>query len=547
MQINNWQVWLSYVANMSGDLDLGDLSRRLVDDDVCAVTYLPTGSRATFKNEKRKTISTSLNLAKEPYSASGSFELPPELLEQTFAAECVTLAAHMDVHEHHLRAELPHEEFVRGYLGEHRLRFGDHFALVYPNFKLYANGTVMTHLRILSPEDGVSAEYLVDHAINLAMAVADDVYLNATACRAYLASFFQKANWWTRRRPFGRDKWLQRTTALLKSIQFEDSSGDFPACFVSVKTLLDRLEVSDAGLLDLRGLANHIHSMIFDSVVETTRSARFAPSWFAMPTVHLIGFSDQPKYAEDYSEEQLETFANISSRSAVPLGFGKEVLGSDLRPHNDYSMYLSKSAILFVLGSNHVETMLNDSPNAIDSGQRDWAIYDKQVIAELVLLLKGTLHRWDDLSQTVIRGNASVRRCQMEVVNYERTLVDVSNFDEINELLRQAVVTLGLAKHAERVRENFQLTAVEAAEQQEQLTRKFGWSLTVLLGLLGVPALSDGFVEPLWEMAGWWRPELSSVADVFFFATSTALLLTILLLTWRTLKWRWDSVRRRRK
>ena len=123
----------------------------------------------------------------------------------------------------------------------------------------------------------------------------------------------------------------------------------------------------------------------------------------------------------------------------------------------------------------------------IPRGKKDWAIYDKQVVAEFVLRLRAKFLLWDDLSQASEQFGTSLRAVESEIVNYERELVEISIYDEINNILRESVVIFGLDKFGTRTRENVQFNLATAVKSQQQLTRNFGLGADCYVGALGSP------------------------------------------------------------
>ncbi len=544
MNVDSWQIWHSYVTYLHDEIDIPVVARRLVEDGTCALTYMPNG-QVILKNDEDTTISLSLKFRRHPHVASASIVIPEELSSKPYLADCAGLAVRMDMHEQHLRSDAPGDHYVRGFLTEQRLEYDDWSATVYPTYKLHANGVVITYLRIYSPNDSCPVDSFINRFVNIGHLLAKDVLLDPVTCRTEVESFLNKASSSGLVNRFRRARRSHRLQQVIETLQFTDSSGDFPFSLVRLSDVLRSLGISPMGAKwDLRNLAEHVHALILRSVSKMTKSPEWGRNRVGMPIVHLLGFSDQPDRVHTYTEDQLDGFAKILARSSVRHSSMTQALSPDLRPIEDYSMYLSRAAMLFVAGNSHLEAMRHDGHISETAQGTDWAVYDKQIIAELALLLRGSLMRSDGRSKDRRWSVSSLRDDELELIDYERMFVEVSKFDEVNDVLRRTVAIFGLDKIQNRIRQNLQIRAIQLAEHQQRSTTLFGSSLTVLLGLLGVPALSENVVAPVWRLNDWYEPDDPNVAQLLLLGVSAGLLLAGVAVVWAIVRWHRRQSRR---
>ena len=544
MNVDSWQIWHSYVTYLHNEIDIPVVARRLVEDGACALAYMPNG-QVILKNNEDTTISLSLKFRRHPHVASASIVIPEELSSKPYLADCAGLAVRMDMHEQHLRSDALGNHYVRGFLTEQRLEYDDWSATVYPTYKLHANGVVITHLRIYSSNDIYPVDSFINRFVNIGHLLAKDVLLDPVTCRTEVESFLNKASSSGLVNHFHRARHSHRLRQVIETLQFTDTSGDFPFSLVRLSDVLRLLEISPTGAKwDLRNLAEQVHALINRSVSKVTKLSEWGHNWTGMPIVHLLEFSDQPDRVDTYTKDHLDGFAKILARSNIPHSGMTQALSPDLRPIDDYSMYLSRAAMLFVAGKAHLETLRHDGRIPENAQGTDWAVYDKQVIAELALFLRGSLMRFDGRSKNSQWSVSSLRDHELELIDYERMFVEISKFDEINDVLRRAVAIFGLDRIQGRIRQNLQIRAIQLAEHQQRITTLFGSSLTILLGLLGVPALSENVVAPIWRLADWCEPDNSDAAKLAFFGVSAALLLTGVAVAWAIVRWRGRSSRR---
>ena len=276
----------------------------------------------------------------------------------------------MDMQERHLRKPNQKETYLRGFFGEYQMLFNEYRVKIYPIVKLYVDGSLIIHLRVLSPGDAISVESMIDNVMNLSDNVAKDILIDALACHGFLMAQYDNAAWWTRKKLHGRARYLAWADSLVDNIKIDCTGDNRSNNLVSFKKLSNELELKEGEVLHLRGLIEYMQLSIVETISSGTSKLDFLPSWFGLPTVHVISFKDQPSISDQFDDEHIKAFAKIDLRSSRFSGSPLFELGQDMRPFNDYSMWLSKSSILFALGSSHLEDVCSENEIADPKGQK---------------------------------------------------------------------------------------------------------------------------------------------------------------------------------
>jgi hypothetical protein len=92
------------------------------------------------------------------------------------------------------------------------------------------------------------------------------------------------------------------------------------------------------------------------------------------------------------------------------------------------------------------------------------------------------------------------------LVRLRQDMSEASYFGEIRELLEHGWAELKLPELRDSIQEVLSLREAETQVSEARLTARVGRALTVVFGLVAVPAVAQRVVQPLWELLGVPRP-----------------------------------------
>ena len=170
--------------------------------------------------------------------------------------------------------------------------------------------------------------------------------------------------------------------------------------------------------------------------------------------------------------------------------------------------------------------------------QKEWEdpnrghlIYEHQAIVEL-LEYGYMLHR--SVIEQVSRYSCpeDVLSIREHLIRLQHDMGEASHFGEIRDLLESGWKAMGVPDLRERIQESLAVMESKSALYETRVTARLGLNLTILFGLLAVPALAESVIQPLWEILEWPKPTSKPWEQLLFILVASiivALAIAVLL------------------
>jgi hypothetical protein len=543
LNIHEWEIWHTYCTYLlTGAIDLDFAARMLVEYGLALCSVLEDGRVYWSSGSMIGSGTTIMN--RQPYADEAGFDFRPDpgcrIPLRGFAAESWGQACKFRFSEKRLFGEdraLP-QPYVRAYLGRCNLVSKEEPQIeigMYPVLSIYESGVVLLELRTISPNFPVPLDLFVSSCVNLFRFAFDRIEappgLAKLATRAYYHSrkdmtFLDRALLvWLERK---HDETVRRLTQPHKAGDFTFhlaplSGGDSASPCENLLTFALTL----------------FHTVAFalgrprSGVEFLLRGQRCTPQlgnyWSGRPHIYLTRFEGQCATASENEFRHGDAFRAILAR--VPNCGSTTVklqLPRSSRLFEDFSAYVTSAASLWVWSKGGLER----SRSWTDSN-RGHLIYEQQ--AEMELLEYGYMLHRSFLERVERYGNSNeVVFAQKLLLRLQLEMNEVSYFGEIRDLLDHGWHELRLPELRALIQQALSLRDTQIRASDERLTAKIGQALTIVFGLVAVPALADQVVQPLWEVLGIRHPEGGALFKIAADGISLAFIMVIvaLLMKW---------------
>jgi hypothetical protein len=539
LEIEEWEIWHTYSTYLeSTTIDLLDTGRRLVASGIAECAMLRDGRTFWRSNGMVSTGSTAVqeNSSRTPFTFrldrdEGCAEGP-----SGFALEAWAQCAYFLIGERRMLGKdtaLP-SPYLRAYLGKCIVTYassedGGSRLSLYPVLLVYASGVVIVEFRMIGPDIMTKLDDFITTGVNLFTRPFESVEVNPG-----LAAFATRAYYQSNRR------WSVINRFQLMRLQ----AGHDLA--VRQKTRKDSDEDFSFDLAPLSGSESDYLKSIAMTIIRTTAFIAAGPRmglgfilwgqisslevgefWSGRPHIHLVRFRGQCGTASENEVRHGSDFVRILARvSALDEITARRALPKDARLFQDYSAYITSASSLWVWSLDGL------------SAQEPWMdrnrgnlIYERQVLAELLeygyMLHRSLYHRVDRFDTT-----AKVVAVRREILRLRRNMREASHSGEIRELLDNGWKALGLSDLVSDIDDGLRLRESETRTSDAMRTARIGWVLTVIFGLVAVPALADQVIQPIWKLTP--LPQFSDSSLNSIVSDGIAVLIVILFL-WVTL------------
>jgi hypothetical protein len=538
LEIEEWEIWHTYSTFLeSTGIDLPEGARRLVASGIAECAMLRDGRTFWRSNDAIGSGSTAVGVD----SASGLPVFHLELDEnckaqpEGFALEAWGQGSYFLVSERRVLGEeaaLP-PAYLRAYLGKCLLTStspdGTNWQLsLYPVLIVYESGVMMVEFRMIGPKTVRALSDFIADDVNLFKHRFDRVEvtpgLAAFAARAYNQPAYQGN--FARRLRFMRLMAGHNIAVRQRTERQTDEDLSF-----------DLAPLSGSESDDLKSIALTIFHTAAFILGRPRMGLSFllwghlpAPAWgefwSGRPHVHLVRFRKQCKTASENEACHGSDFGRILSRVfAVDEAAARLALPRDARLLQDYNAYIIRSCSLWVWSADGL------------SGQAAWMdpnrgnlIYERQVLAELLeygyMLHRSLYHRLAKFSTT-----AEVISVRRQVLQLRRKMLEASHSGEVLGLLESGWNELGLPDLVSEIDTGLRLRESETRSIEALRSTRVGWALTVVFGLVAVPALADQVIQPLWKLTSFRQFTDASLATV---VSDGIAMLIVLLVLWVT-------------
>ncbi|WP_136799996.1 hypothetical protein [Desulfosediminicola ganghwensis] len=370
MQIHEWEIWHTYSTYIqSQSIDLEAAACKLVEAEFVELAMLQNGQ--TFWKSQDGFCRGYTDVNHEPYGSQGEIKLikfPEDISGPSgFAFEAWYQAAHLRFNE--LRViggesdTLPHP-YLRAFLGQINLIYSEENGgkvICYPILNIYETGIITLSFRTISPQSTTKIENLISGAVNLFKHSFEKVEVPRSFSKhATRASYDSLGPWniFKRLEHYFLQKKHEEAVDFLATTYDE---GDFQ--FV-LSPLSSSEEVSTKDRLQNVALsifltATHIISNPRYGIRKILFGQRHIPHvasyWTGRPHIHITNFSNQKKTASENEKHHGYHWGSILARTNIAdKKVALNYLEKDLRPFEDYSIYINLSASLWVWSKNGV-------------------------------------------------------------------------------------------------------------------------------------------------------------------------------------------------
>lgn len=541
MRLVDWNLYHSFSTYFTMAVDLEAAAEALVDTGVATLAFRPDG-KIWFKKGDQ-VLTTNIEIDKKPYFAQASLTLDPDL--DDFQVEFAYEAARMEVSERHLLSnrESYVPSHIRLLLGECRAKYDWGETILYPQLKLFESGVLITSLRVISPSITYDINQFVNDHLNAYRVAALELEMPPGLLRTYARGvLFQSGQSLLERiqsvgLATGVEDWIESKTVAGGDgdFQFErvpldgfPISGEpgHPEEFRNIKSIVTAIQGAvQTALTDTKG---GFRFLLFGT---RTPKTEFGRSWTGHPNVHILSFKGQPETKTKLVRKFATSLAQIMYRSGEGsslLPGARDALGPDLRPFEDYAVFMNEALTLWVCSKQGLQLKAYGNPDPNFAHILD----DKQVQAEFVDYLAGANNQ---LAERVNRAALSlndIEDADQELSFLEQAAGNVSSFGEIRTFFRYAEEKRGLAVLRDQTKEVLRTRRTLGTVAEESAARRFGWLLTILLGIAGVPALGQIVVRPLWRWSGWWLPSSYDAGTLFSVSIAAGAVFVLVALVW---------------
>jgi hypothetical protein len=424
--------------------------------------------------------------------------------------------------------------YVRAVLGEFHLTSSETGlnAVIYPVIKLFESSVVIVEFRTIAPNREIPLNEFIDRFVNLAFVPFDEVEVPPPISDLATKAFYHSVISWPLRLRTKLSRVERSHEKAVKEKSREVPSGDFVARLAPLTRAEKQIDT-------LASLAETLFSVIgfvlsnprrgFAFVLLGQRRLTLRGNWWnGRPHVHLIDFEGQCSSAKENIQMFGAEFGWILGRVAGGKSkTGLRYLSKDLRHFDDYSVFITESASLWVWSKKGI-----DRQSAYADPNHGHLIYEHQAIIEL-LEYGYILHR-ALLAKTNMTQNANeVLSARWAINQLNSDMNDVSHFGELRDLLHHGWKAMRIENLQARISESLSIRQAESSLRETRDNERMRRWLTVLFGVIATPTLASKVLDPIWKLLNWWRPADQGGGDLFFLSiTICSIFFIIISLSW---------------
>jgi hypothetical protein len=434
-------------------------------------------------------------------------------------------------------------QYLRIFLPPCHLISEDYGYAIYPQVKLYANGVMLTHLRVLSGDKPVDVQEFIERHVNMFMVVGKDLEVTPGVFRPYIRSLLLDGPTGLRERSKALkllaevDRWVGGALP-----QVEEELGSWPMLSLSE---FPHVETGDGATpLTLRHVARMIEIAILGAIAPmrggfaylalgpSRRQPSLGSFWSGRPSVHLTAFDGQPATSAGLDDALRADLAQVIYKSVAPItGNAEEILGPSTRAFDDFLVYQSRGMTLWVstLADLQPGRAFPEDPN------QNYLVLARQVQVEVVDYLHMAARRLNE--RALEQGSASaLLDDERDLLMLQQGVTEVSLMGEVLDFVEQGCSCLDLEGIRQKTRDALQLKSTEIAEQRNVLATRFGSLLTIVFGLLGAPAVQSGLTDPLLRVLGWSLPGSGDQQSILSFGIACGFVACFILIAYVLLR-----------
>lgn len=478
MKIKEWNIWHSYSTFFIEDnYELEDIAYKFVESDLCPLVF-SQDLKVWWKEDDHVKEATIEIL---DYTDHGfNFKLPKisnKYLLEGLGQYLKMWHAESNLLNAKYRSSF---SFIRGFMNPCRFKSGPRPVILYPQIKLYDNGTISIFFRQLSPDFEYPVESFIEHEVNLfrneidEMETAPEIMKLSNRFSFYERSFKFKLYYSFKLKAIFKamDKSIEKHTQHVKE-------GDFS--FYFTKVIQEKYEFSD--------IYEYFRSAIL-YVINTNEKGKFSffsklkynfgNYWTSRPSIYITDFINQPYRSIQIHKDFGIHLGKIMARKAYPfyMDFTK-FLGKNLREFEDYCLYMNNALTLWVFSKSGVNYNKKKDPNLS-------LVYEKQVQVECIDHLNISLKRMSEISSNLSLSYESVLNSQLNQDNLEEFFMeDISSFGEINKIFRHASGELNWNNIRELIKNKLMTRSQYSITKRDEFYKKLAILVAIIFGFAG--------------------------------------------------------------
>lgn len=533
MILKEWNVWHCYSTYVLFDvLNLEHAARLLVESGIAEIAMVQSGE--IWWRDKEQTKSGHV-WAQPSMKPTTTVHLPAGMPPYVF--ECAGQASLMAHHESRLFPYGTGSKYLRAYLGMIQVRYEGIEVALYPQIKLFEDGVLLTQFRVLSSGRPLEVDTFVDSVVNLFQHPGVHISLPPNLLKRYVRAVVKRDG--------GRLATVRHRSSMVAFDQMThkkvtaEAAGDFEFQLVGLEgEFFDRVKRPDDPPLGLRLISQMVEYSLGDVLFRSSTTVGLRSSWrypkgegsvwIGRPAVYLIDYQDRARSATSTISKHKVGLAKILCRASAPPADLERALTENWREFDDYAVFVNPGLTLWVVAD--LETMA--AAYVPDALGRHF-IFEKHVQAEFVEHLHAAYRRVQEQSMQPKGDLRELLRSEYALAELERTVDQASPYRELVRFFRGAQAALGHHRIRRSIKENLRLRSLELADVHEGRATKFGWALTLLLGLSVVPSITDGVIAPLFRLnVSWWNPATAEAQALLFNGISLVSLFALMALAY---------------
>lgn len=464
-------------------------------------------------------------LQRQGYESSANVRLPEGLegYQQQFAYEFAALRFFELLHLSPV--VLDRLDYARISLGPIAVRRNGVDTPLYCHIKIYACGVFQLLLRRVSGGSCLAARELIEQEVNLYAKWFDRVWLPTGLVRCYWTSLVDGTYPGIRnlrtRRAF-HDQIAIRVPGLSMTTPIGDWS--FELCDPSLLGYSES-EDDDLPTSSTRLNLNDVRAMVITGLTQAVRSTTgtalvHGNYWNARPQTFITdvegGAAGSATLAiERFSHQMGLILARVAS---APRSTAERTLGPNLRFFDDFCVHVNEGGGLWLF-SSLARKGIKIGPND------DELVLSGQSKAEFVDYVNAEAHRLAEEAINRIRSFEDVVRVRVGLRELDTSMRSVSQYGELKEYFDAAWAHLRIVDTVQSAERDLQLQTAVLEERTGRYSRRLGYSLAIVFGLVGASGISEKLIEPAFKHWKVFAPGSSLLGAAAYLAASLIMLL----------------------
>jgi len=543
MLINEWEIWVTFAAYFLDPIvDLQKVAQNLVQSGLLELAFIDNGTYYWLDGPSLLTGHAEISLGANREAALINAKSP---IPSGYAGHVLFDSAYFRFAElkQFARARNFPPSYIRGYLGECVLISKDNSYIVYPMIKLYDTGVILVEIRIRSPKKGITLGRFVDEYINLYKRSFDNVLippgLRINAQHAFFLSGKPKPSpilpILIRSLSYRFDKDLQNKISKNTTVE---KGGVFNFRYVPLwdsdviqKERNDKSKNTDPNfnVYTIRDFATDI---IHAASVAIPGLRRGKSLWLkpntplqvgnfqeGRPHIHLLKFQGQASTARQNDAKFQNEFGWVLGGAFENNSkLGKQFLPKNAREFNDYGAYIAEYGTLWAWSKKGISN--KESQKIPNNGG---FIYFNQSICEM-LEYGLMLHRRMYELVGSLKSSDLALKAKENLVDLETAMNQVSGYVSIRNLLLQGWEAMRINKLQTGISDLIAIRHTESSEKDARKLSALQTILSVIFGVIAIPAFASGVVKPLWNWLNLSKPYNRNAAELCYFLIALVLI-----------------------